>query len=163
MREIHKLVDTGVMEARLSPDGRLVALSIERRVDNLGGTPGPPFSWFLKPRFPGTTVFHEIRLRPIPTGPPIAVLEQPGNLTGHTLLDFLPDGRTLAVEYATRRGDRVSRSNPPTEWTVSLWDVPPRLHIPWEAALAVWFGLSAAAWSFSRLIAPTRPGPAPLL
>jgi hypothetical protein len=165
MRETARMTDTGVEAAHLSPDGRFVALVIDRTELVGGAAPGPPFSWFLKPQIPQSVRRREVRIRPLPPGPPAAVLDLPPTLPNEPTVDFLADGRTMAIEYEdnTRLSDRTSPSGAPREWTISLWDVPPRLHVPWGPALAVWFGVSAAAWSFSRLLAPSEPDPARLL
>ena len=165
-----QFLETGVHNASISPDGRLMAFASDRT--ELLGSPGivgsvvKPFlirlgfwRFGLSDLNPPSRDVHEIRFRDVATGRLVATIDRAARPMPPYSVMFSPDGKTLVLKYLPERFGGWNSSNPMIDWSVELWDVPSGrpgvVNFPLAAVLAA-SAVLAGAWFARRTISRSR-------
>jgi hypothetical protein len=155
--------DGVVLEATISPDGRILALPSNRSTESdrrgiLASLRDLLCTVGIMSRRP--PVVSVVTLREAATGRLIGTIERKG-LGFPGPITFSPDGRTLVVRELPWDSAQMSSDNPTIDWHVELWDVPAGWWSGWPswlaAALAAAGLVLAGAWLDRRRARRLRP------
>jgi WD40 repeat protein len=127
------IVETGVHEATIAPDGRIVALpsyrreaprsnKIARLLRDISGSLGLGSGWLVGD---GPAIeIREIKFYDTTTGRLVGTIDRPAKRHQLGPISFSPDGETLVVRYLPEGFRGWNSQNPMIDWSVELWDVP---------------------------------------